>query len=247
MKQLLLFFVLLIPVLSGCGRVGPVSGMKVAGPALPDGEVTEYVILSAGRQVGVFTMTVQHIAFREVPSYRLDLVAKTRDGATETTDSSLVFVTRDGMVPLTSFRFIASGGARMTTAANYGDSSVAVSAYAQGSEQQQWLPFGPRTYDADQLTVLGRGLQIQGRQPIDIRIVSPMGPPLGGAVMDGRLSLVGDEAARVPAGNFNCARLLFEIGPQKVTVWYEKTGVHRMVRYLTGDGEVEMQLVASRP
>lgn len=247
MKQLLFFLVLLTLVLSGCGRISPASGMKVAGPVLPDGEMTEYVILRAGRQIGVFSMTVQHVVFQETPAYQLDLVAKTRDGAVETVDSSLIFVTRDSMVPLTSFRFITTGGAMMTTAANYADSSVAVSAYAQGRERQQLLPFGPRSYDADQLTALGRVIQIQGRQPIDIRIVSPMGPPLGGTVLAGRLILVGDDAARVPAGNFNCAKLLFEFGPQKVTVWYEKTGAHRMVRYLTRDGEIEMQLVASRP
>ena len=247
MKKLPSFLVLLTLVLGGCGHVSPVSGMKVAGPILPDGEATEYVMLSAGRQIGMFTMTVQHVAFRDVPSYRLDLVAKTRDGAVETTDSSLVFVARDGMVPLTSFRFITTGGATMTTAANYGDSSVAVSAYAQGGEHQQLLPFGPRSYDADQLTVLGRVIQIQGRQPIDIRIVSPMGPPPGGAVLNGRLSFLGNEAARVPAGKFDCVKLLFEIGPQKVTAWYEKTGVHRMVRYSTEDGQLDMQLVASRP
>ena len=247
MKKLPSFLVLLTLVLGGCGRVSPVSSMKVAGPVLPDGEKTEYVILSAGRQTGTFSMTVQHVTFRDVPSYRLDLVARTRDGSGETTDSSLVFVSRDGMVPLTSFRFITTGGATMTTAANYGDSSVAVSAYAQGGEHQQLLPLGPRAYDADQLTVLGRVIQIQGRQPIDIQIVSPMGPPPGGAVLDGRLSFVGNEAARVPAGNFDCVKLLIEIGPQKVTAWYEKTGVHRMVRYSTADGKLDMQLVASRP
>ncbi len=247
MKQILLFLILLTLVLGGCGRVSPVSGMQVTGPVLPDGEITEYAILNAGHQSGVFSMTVQHVAFRDVPSYRLDLVATTRNGAVETSDSSLVFVTRDGMVPLTSFRFIRTGGAIMTTAANYADSSVAISVYAPDGEQQQLLPLGPRTYDADQLTVLGRVIQIQGRQPIEIRIINPMGPPPGGAVLAGRLSFIGDEAARVPAGKFNCVRLLFEFGPQKVTVWYEKTGAHRMVRYLTEDGELEMQLVASRP
>jgi hypothetical protein len=221
--------------------------MKVVGPALPDGEVTEYAILSAGRQVGVFSMTVRHVEFREVPAYQLDLVAKTRDGATETVDSSLVFVSRDSMVPLTAFRFIITGGATATTAANYGDSAVAVSAYAQGDERQQLLPIRPRTYDADQLNILGRVIQIKGRQPVDILVVSPMGPPFGGNVFEGRLSMAGEEVARVPAGSIGCTRLVFEFGQQRFTTWYEKTGVHRMVRYATGDGAMEMQLLASRP
>jgi hypothetical protein len=246
LKQLLLSFVLSVLVLGGCGRVSPAAGMKVAGPVLPDGEVTEYAILSAGRQVGVFSMTVRYVEFREVPAYQFDLVAKTRDGAVETTDSSLVFVTRDSMVPLTTFRFIITGGAITTTAANYADSLVAVSAYAQGNQRQQLLPFRPRTFDVDQLTVLGRVIQIQGRQPVDIFVISPMGPPLGGNVFEGRISPAGEEVVRVPAGNISCTKLLFEFGRQKFTAWYEKTGVHRMVRYQTGDGEMEMQLVAGR-
>ena len=247
MKRLLFLVVLSFLVPGGCGRVGPVASMKVAGPVLPDGETTEYSILSAGRQIGAFSTNIRHGSFRGVPAYEVVLVARTKDGAVATTDSSLIFVSRDAMVPLTSFRFILSEGSTMTTAANYADSSVAVSAYAQGTERQQLLPFGPRTYDADELTILGRVLQIQGRQPVDIKIVSPLGPPLGGAVLDGRVSLAGSEVARVPAGSFGCYKLLFELGPQKVTVWYEKEGLHRMVRYLTGDGDIEMQLISSRP
>jgi hypothetical protein len=247
MKQLLSLLVLSALSLDGCGRAGPGSGMKAAAPVLPDGEVTEYVMLSAGRHVGEFSMTIQHVAFREVPAYRLDRVAKTRDGAIETNDSSLVFVTRDGMVPLTSFRFIKTDGAMTTTAANYGDSAVAVSVYAQGGEQQQMLQFGPRTYDADELPMLGRVIQVHGRRPVDIRIVSPMGPPPGGAVLEGRLSSAGEETVLVPAGSFSCDKLLFEFGRQKISVWYEKTGAHRMVRYMVGNGGLDMQLLASRP
>jgi len=242
-----LFLVLSALVLGGCGRVSTGSSVKVSGPVLPDGEVTEYAILSAGRQTGTFSMAVRHVEFGEVPAYQLDLVAKTRDGAVETIDSSLVFVSRDSMVPLTAFRFIIAGGATTTTAANYGDSAVAVSAYVQGNQLQQLLRSGPRSYDADQLTILGRVVQIRGRQPVDILVVSPMGPPLGGNVFEGRISPAGEEVARVPAGNIACSKLHFEFGRQKFTAWYEKTGVRRMVRYRTGDGEMEMQLVASRP
>jgi len=246
MKQLLSYLILLALFLGGCGRTSPVSGMTLTGTVLPDGEVTAYTLLSAGRQIGLLTMTIQHVTYRERPSYGIELVAKTRDGAQETTDSSLIFVTRDSMVPLTTFRFIKTGSDIAATAANYGDSAVAVSAYAQGDQQQQMLPFGPRTYDADQLTVLGRVIRVQGRQPIDIRIISPMGLPAGAATLDCRLSFIGDDAVRVPAGNFNCTKLLLQFGSQKVTVWYEKTGAHRMVRYRTEDGELEMQLAASQ-
>jgi len=247
LKRLLLFLVLSVLVLGGCGRVSPAAGVKVAGPLLPDGERTDYVILNAGREIGTLSMTVRHVVFQGTPAYELDIVAKTRDGSVETVDSSLVFVTRDSMVALTTFRFIVTGDAITTTAANYGDSAVAVSAYAQGNERQQLLPMDPRTYDADQLVVLGRVIQIKGRQPVDIRVLSPMGPPLGGNVFEGRISPAGEEVARVPAGSIGCTKLFFEFEHQKFTVWYEKTGAHRMVRYLTGDGDMEMQLVVSRP
>lgn len=230
-----------------CGRTGPAAGMRFTGYVPPDGEVCEYRILTAGQPNGSMTTMVQHIQFGDAPAYRFDIIARTRDGAVETTDSSVVFASRDSLTPRTAFRFVRTGGELVTTAANYVDSSVAVSTYAQGKEKQQLLPFGPRTYDADQLNVLGRFIQVVGRRPVDISVISPIGPPFGGSVMPGKIGAAGDESVRVPAGTFDCYRLIYTVGQQSVAVWYEKAGAHRMVKYDAGNGERELELVSSRP
>jgi hypothetical protein len=230
-----------------CGRTGPATGMTFTGTALPDGEICEYRLLMAGQVNGAMATMVQRVQFGDVPAYRFDIIARTRNGAVETTDSSAIFVGRDSMTPLTAFRFIRTGGELVTTAANYADSSVAISTYAQGKEKQQLLPFGPRTYDADQLVALGRSIQVSGRRPVEISVVSPIGPPLGGSVMPGKIASGGSETVRVPAGVFDCYKMVYAVGQQIVTVWYEKAGARRMVKYDAGSGEQVMELVSTRP
>jgi hypothetical protein len=246
MKKCFVLSLLLLAAVR-CGRTGPSAVITVAGPVLPDGERTEYLILSAGRETGTLTMTVRHDTAEGIPLYRFDVVGRTRDGAVETTDSSVVFATRDSMRPLTTFRFIKDSATVAATAANYGDSAVAVSAWVQGSEQQRFLPAGPEAYDIDQLNILGRVVQIHGRGPAELTIVSPMGPPAGGSVVRAGLARAGDETVRVPAGSSRCYKLVLTIGQDSITLWYEKVGTHRMVRYLTADGEIEMVLATAAP
>ncbi len=245
MKNLCRLLVLLALVLAGCGRTGSVSSLVVTGPVLPDGEQTGYVLLSAGREVGTLSISVRHEVFRDVPAYRLDVVARSFDAAGETVDSSVVYATRDSMVPLTTFRFIVTGGAKVTAAANYVDSLVAVSYYSSVGEKEQLLPFPPHTYDVDQLTTLGRVVRVRSRQPVSLNVVSSMGPPPGGAIAEAGLAAAGDETVRVPAGTFDCYKLTYTMGEQSVLIWYEKAGAHRMVRYRTADGELEMLLAGS--
>jgi hypothetical protein len=183
--------------------------------------------------------------FREVPAYRFDLVARTKEGAVETVDSSVVYATPDSLRPITTFRFIRSSGALITTAANYADSSVAVSTYAQGLEKQQLLQAGTGTYDADELIPLGRALKVRGRKQVDLAFVSSVGPPMGGVVIRGSVSAGGEETVRVPAGSFECYKLLFKLGQQSVAVWYEKADAHRMVKYVAAEAEQTMELTAS--
>ena len=46
---------------------------------------------------------------------------------------------------------------------------------------------------------------------------------IGGAMTDQQIA--------VPAGTFDCNRVVMNIGPHVVQVWYEKAGARRMVRY----------------
>jgi hypothetical protein len=225
-----------------CGKANLEKGARVVVPPLPDGEVNEYQILTDGEPNGTFTMTTNRTEFRDKPAFRLILVARTISGNIPTVDSSVVFVTRDSLVPLTSFRFVRTGNAMVTTAANYTGSTVAISTFTQQEEKQRALPFGPGTYDSDQLTFLGRAIQLPTNKPVDIKAVSPMGPPFGGAVMEGKIGAVSDQAVTVPAGTFDCYKLVLNLGPHIVAMCYEKAGSHRMIRYETAGGGLVMEL-----
>lgn len=227
-----------------CGKADLSKFVRVEVPPIPDGEVTEYVVMSNDEQIGFYTMTTRRVDFRGLPAMRLDVVSKTMQGDIPTLDSSTVFVTRDSMKPMATFRFVRTGPALATTAANYAPNSVGIATYTPQEEKQRLLPLGPFAYDADQLNALGRAIRLPTTgKPIDVQVVSPMGPPVGGAVFDGKFGIAGDEVVSVPAGTFDCYKLILNMGQHVIGLWYEKTGSRRMVRYATPGGGLVMELL----
>jgi hypothetical protein len=176
--------------------------------------------------------------FKERPALRLDLITATTSGAIQTIDSSIVFVSADSLRPLSSFRFVRVGPALTTTAVNYVREAAAIATFAAGEEVQRLLPFDSRTFDSDMLILLGRAIQLAKDRPVEIKVVNPMGPPAGGGLFEGRVGLVGEEAVTVPAGTFNCRKVVFDLGAYVIAVWYEKTGSQRLIRYETPRGDV---------
>lgn len=234
-------------VLAGCGRANLDVGSKVMVPPIPDGETVSYRILNHGTPTGLLSMVTSRGEFRDEPVLRVDIVAVTTADSAVTLDSSVVFLTRDSLAPVTTFRFVkVSGQLAMTTAANYMPDSAAVSAYVLESQQQsqQFLPVDRRTYDADELSYLGRGLLLTPGRAATIRVLNPAGPPFGGTVIEARVAPGADEEVTVPAGRFDCYSLVMELGSQRITFWYERAGSHRLVRYEAREADVVMELLA---
>jgi hypothetical protein len=244
MRKLFLPVLLSAFLLCVCGKADLSKFARIEVPPVPDGEVTEYQVLVQDEQIGFYTMTTHQVDFRGTPVWRFDLVSKTVQGNIPTIDSSTVFVTRDSMRPLSAFRFIRTGAALVTTAASYVPGSVAIATYTPQGEKQRMLPIGPFSYDADQLTALGRAIRLPTTgKPIDIQVVNPMGPPTGGAVFDGKIGVAGEGTVTVPAGTFDCDKLILNAGPHVIALWYEKTGSRRMIRYAAPGGSMIMELL----
>jgi hypothetical protein len=204
------------------------------------------VLLNEGEPVGSFAMVVRRADFKEQPALRLDLVSRTTAGESiPAVDSSVVYVSRDSLKPLSSFRFIKTGNALTATAANYVGDAVAVSSFSPQGERQRMLPVGARSFDSDEITFLCRALKLPSGRPLTLQIVSPMGPPVGGGVLDGKLGVTGDQQVSVPAGTFDCLKVVMNLGPHIVVVWYEKAGAHRMIRYQAAGSGLTMELVGS--
>jgi hypothetical protein len=244
MRRTLLSAILFACLCLCCGKADLSKFARVDLPPIPDGEVTEYQVLSGDEQIGIYLMTTRRVDFRGASALRLDVVSKTMQGDIPTIDSSTVFVTRDSLRPLGVFRFVRTGAALVTTAANYAPGSVAIATYTPQEEKQRMLPVGQFAYDADQLNALGRAIRLPTTgKPIDVQVVSPMGPPVGGAVFDGKFGIAGDETVSVPAGTFDCYKLILNMGQHVIGLWYEKTGSRRMVRYATPGGGLVMELL----
>jgi hypothetical protein len=213
-------------------------------PPIPDGEATAYRIVEDGKPTGIMVVITSRDEFRDERALRIDLLARSETDSGVTTDSSVLYVTRDSMAPITTFRFVrVNGRLAFTSAANYLPDSVAVTAYTQDQQSQKMLPANRRTYDIDELTSLGRAIQFTPGRTGAIRIINPAGPPFGGALIDVKVSPGGEEPIDVPAGTFDCYKLVVNLGPQQVNLWYEKAASRRMVRYEAPGSRLVMELL----
>ncbi len=241
----ILSLVPLVFTATGCGRSGFGTGWSFSKPAIPETEALTYRVVTQGDSIGIHKMTVKKGYFKEVPAFMLELVTRTTTGNTETVDSSVVFVSQDSIAPLSSFRFVRAGTALVTTAANYGEGSVAVTTFAGEEEQQKLLPAEPKTFDVDQLTFLGRAVTLGLGKPAKFNVVIPIGPPAGGGVMKAQFEAVGDEMVTVPAGSFDCRKITLSVGENQVELWYEKAPAQRLIRYHAPDARMAFELVGA--
>jgi len=252
MKKTVLFFCVLLMAACQCGRTDFEARPVLKMPPLPDGETNRYRIMVRSDSAGTYTTTLRYDFLapgspdeEPLPVYALVLVTQMKTGNVPVVDSSLVYMHRSNLAPRSSFRFIRTGEAMRTTAANYSVHSVAVSSFGADEQKQQLFPTSVRTFDIDQVAFLGRALKFEPDKPIRITVVNPMGPPFGGAVHEARLKWAGDEEISVPAGDFDCRRVRLTMGGDEIDLWYEKAGTKRLVRYLTPGSGIAIELLPS--
>ncbi len=244
MTKKLLFIGLLLLVACQCGTKDFDEKLSIILPPIPDGEVNHYRIATPKGPIGEFITFLRHDWIDELPVYVLVLVTHTNTGNVEISDSSLVFMRRSDLKPLTSFRFVKTGSAMSTTAANYGENSIAISTWTHsGEEKQRLLPTGPKTFDTDQLTFIGRGLKLDPDRPAVINVVDPMGPPAGGTIHRGEFRIRADETVTVPAGTFACRRFTLSVAENEVDLWYERAGTGRLVLYRANGSGITIELL----
>jgi hypothetical protein len=235
-----------------CGKRDFDENLNLRLPPVPNGETCLYRVLMGPDSVGTFETVVVQDWFGETAAYVLINVMRIAGEDARMTDSSLVVVARNRLVPLSSFRFIRTGDALRTTGVNYGQ-EVAVAAYnnspapGEDSVKRQLLPNDKLTYDTDQLIFLGRALRLDPKRPVQVKVVNPMGPPLGGEVQPAEFRTGGDEIQAVPAGRFDCRKVLLKVGDSEVTLWYEKAGTGRLIRYQAPETGVVLELLPPAP
>jgi hypothetical protein len=243
------YFGLLALLACQCGRTDFQARVAVDVPPIPDGEACYYRVLALSDSIGSYATFVRHdwLGEDKVPVFDLIVVMRTATGKVPTTDSSFLYVRRNDLLPRSSFRFIRTGAALSTTAATYSATSVAVSGYVSGQEQQRLFPVTTRTFDIDQLTFLGRSLKFDKRKPVKVAVVNPMGPPAGGVVMEAEFAPSGDESVTVPAGTFDCRKLTFRALDAEIELWYEKYGTSRLVKYRAPSTGMTIELMPRAP
>lgn len=242
MRWIALLFVPLLAAVQ-CGRTDLDAGVRLTPVAMVDGESNGYRVVVNNDEVGSYQTVLRHVLFKDVPAYELTIVTKTLTGDVATTDSSILYFGRDSLAPLSSFRFIRTGQSLHTAAANYGQGSVAVSSWRAGEEEQKLLPFGARTFDSDQLTFLGRVIYLEPKKPQEVGVIMPLTTTVRAATFE----IQEDETVTVPAGTFDCRKLKLTMDTNVVTLWYEKAGTRRLIRYEAEASGVAMELLPTVP
>ncbi|MFO7638554.1 MAG: hypothetical protein R6X14_04515 [bacterium] len=246
MRKTSLLAGLVLLLAAGCGKKDFDERLPLQLPPLPDGEISRYEIGTPAGPIGRMVTGVTIDWYGEIPVFILDLVSRTMTGDVESVDSSIIVMRQHDLRPISAFRFIKTGAALVTTAANYGDNSIAVSTWLHtGQDEQRLLPMTAKTYDTDQLTFVGRALRLDPKRPAKIAVAEPIGPPFGGGIRPGEFRGLGDETVTVPAGSFSCRKVGLTVGDNEVELWYEKAGTGRLVRYFSTGSGITLELLPS--
>jgi hypothetical protein len=190
--------------------------------------------------VGARVQSTSHITQNNVtPAFVFTTIDRVRPGNFDRLDSTIVFATRDSLIPMAGFHFRRTGPVLVTAAALYRPGSVGITTYdPRSGEACRALPLPAGTFDANQMWILGRAIRLPLGGSAEVVAIQILSEPPGGAFERTTVSPGTDEMLTVPAGTFDCSQLLMVKGTDTIRLWYEKTGSHRLVRSLGSDGQL---------
>ncbi|MEO0079377.1 MAG: DUF3108 domain-containing protein [candidate division WOR-3 bacterium] len=241
---------LLTAALFNCGQTGQTTigrPYQISVPPIPDGELLTYRVTTQGEETGRMVTRVRRSRFLEIPALEFITVTQVLSGSVTRRDSAVVYATPDSLIPIGSFHFQWVGNAFTTTAAKYQPGSVGVSTWTpQQGEMQRPIPLAIRSYDIDQLILLGRAFQVAQGKGAEIAFVIPLSSPLGGVVRTAKVTAKPDETVTVPAGTFECNHLSIQMGEAETELWLEKGPTRRPVKYQGPGQAFVMELISAQ-
>lgn len=161
-------------------------------------------------------------------------------------ESTVVTFNREDLTPVSSLICPAENDTLLFIATLYKERSAQIITRTSAGDIENHLPTGALTYDFCQLPFLCRSLKIVGAEiPLHILLVTPLTVPLGGMSTITELSLAGTDTIDIPAGSFECEKILIHQPHLDEIYWVEKTGARKIILYenlSTGRG---LRLIAS--
>ena len=212
---------------------------RFAPPPVVDGEtvVYEWINLRGNSEpLGTRLMKVSRVNL-EIPCFRLYTVDRfpapdSRLANRYRTESTVVTFNRADLTPLSSLIYPAENDTLLFITTLYQERNARIITRTSDGDIENRLPTGALTYDFFQLPFLCRSLKIISTEiPLHILVITPLTVPPGGMSTIAELSFAGTDTVGIPAGSFECEKILVHQPYLDEIYWIEKTGARRIILY----------------
>jgi hypothetical protein len=183
-------------------------------PAIPNGEMSRYRVLKRDGTEEESTHWVTCERHERGPVYRIE------------TDTNSMVLLRSDLTPVSITRRTEDGGVDWRLV--YGEDRV--NYVFPGPRRNRVEKVDDNRYDVNAITHLVRGFPFGEKDEVKFKLVTM------DRIVGVRLKIVGEEAARVPAGEFECYKIQAGLTGMKGRLyrrksyfWVEKPAPHRMI------------------
>lgn len=235
-KALFLFFGLIIIVTSCTKKEG--LGLRLSAPPWVDNEVNKYHIMIAGMPIGSYVLTIKLGRLGADETIEVTALSCVTGSGGETRDSSWMVLRRDDLKPIRCTKTLVTQGTMLKSEISYTKDKASIKATLPMGEKSLDIPIGVTHFDNEQVTTLLRAIDLGPAEEKELNIVVG----LGGTSVPVKIKAMGEEKITVPAGEIACNKFQMTVAGRPIDVWYEKTGMKRMVRYSDANANMVMEL-----
>ena len=214
-------------------------GIRLSPPKWTDNEVNQYQVLVGGQPSGSYIMSIRLSQIGADSTIELSALTYIKVASGETRDSSWMVLRRDNLRPIKSVKVLNTHGVTLSSEVTYSRDKAAIKAKIPSGEKSVDIPIGINHFDNDEITTLLRALELKPDEEKELNTVTG----LGGTSIPVKIKITGEEKLTVPAGEFECNKYQMTLAGRAIEVFYEKTGMKRMVKYHDTVANMIMELV----
>lgn len=200
-----------------------------------DNEINKYQVIIAGQPSGSYRLSIK----LGQQTIELTSLTEVKFQGAETRDSTVMVLRQDNLRPVSSSKKLITRGTILNADITYSKDKASIKAITPMGEKSVDIPITINHFDNDEVTTLFRALEIKLNEEKELSVVTG----LGGTSIPVKIKALAVEKITVPAGEFECNKYQMSLAGRLIDVWYEKTGMKRMVKYYDSQSNMAMELL----
>jgi hypothetical protein len=233
MKQILILVIGVLLIAISCAKK-EVPSIKIS-PAKWN-ETDKYRILVDTTQSGSYVLIYKSGA---EPTMELCVITEITEQNSITRDSTLMILNQENLKPVSSSKVILMRGTTMSAEVKYRKNKASIKAQLPQGEKSADIPIRINTYDNDEVTTLLRAVELKPLEEKEISVVVG----LSGTSIPIKIKTLGVDKTTVPSGEFLCNKYEITLAGHRIEVWYEESGMKRMIKYFDNQANMTMELL----